>query len=95
MTDGSPALVLLGHVGMDRALGYGLKRPTGFGDTHLGRIGRERDPIEPGPAGLRDLVGEAGFEPAASCSQSTRAAKLRHSPTIHAWVTHMLLAMST
>jgi len=27
------------HVGMDRALGYGLKLPSGFADTHLGRIG--------------------------------------------------------
>jgi hypothetical protein len=34
--------VLLAHVGMDRALGYGLKLPTSFQDTHLGRIGRER-----------------------------------------------------
>lgn len=34
--------VLLAHVGMDRALGYGLKLPTGFRDTHLGRIGRDR-----------------------------------------------------
>ena len=32
--------VLVAHVGMDRALGYGLKYPTAFGDTHLGRIGR-------------------------------------------------------
>ncbi|HET9613398.1 MAG TPA: DUF4260 domain-containing protein [Candidatus Limnocylindrales bacterium] len=32
--------VLIAHVGMDRALGYGLKLPTAFGDTHLGRIGR-------------------------------------------------------
>ncbi len=32
--------VLVAHVGMDRALGYGLKRPTDFRDTHLGRIGR-------------------------------------------------------
>lgn len=30
------------HVGWDRALGYGLKLPTGFRDTHLGRIGRDR-----------------------------------------------------
>jgi hypothetical protein len=30
----------LAHAGFDRALGYGLKRPTGFADTHLGRIGR-------------------------------------------------------
>jgi len=34
--------VLLGHVGIDRALGYGLKYPTSFQDTHLGRIGRRR-----------------------------------------------------
>ena len=32
--------VLLAHVGMDRSLGYGLKLPTDFRDTHLGRIGR-------------------------------------------------------
>ncbi|MFT4013450.1 MAG: DUF4260 domain-containing protein [Paracoccus sp. (in: a-proteobacteria)] len=29
----------LAHVGMDRALGLGLKLPSGFRDTHLGRIG--------------------------------------------------------
>ena len=34
------ALVWFAHIGMDRALGYGLKYPTGFTDTHLGRIGR-------------------------------------------------------
>ena len=28
-----------------------------------------------------DRIGETGFEPAASCSQSKRATKLRHSPT--------------
>ena len=28
------------HIGLDRALGYGLKLPTDFRDTHLGRIGR-------------------------------------------------------
>lgn len=33
--------VLLAHVGMDRALGYGLKLPSSFQDTHLGRIGRK------------------------------------------------------
>ena len=32
--------ILTAHVGMDRALGYGLKLPTDFRDTHLGRIGR-------------------------------------------------------
>lgn len=34
------ALIWLAHIGFDRALGYGLKRATGFGDTHLGRIGK-------------------------------------------------------
>ena len=42
-----PALILAGvllvaHTGMDRALGYGLKYPTAFQDTHLGQIGRRR-----------------------------------------------------
>jgi hypothetical protein len=31
---------LLAHIGGDRLLGYGLKYPTSFQDTHLGRIGR-------------------------------------------------------
>ena len=31
------------HVSIDRALGFGLKYPEGFGHTHLGRIGRARD----------------------------------------------------
>jgi hypothetical protein len=33
-------LILGAHIGIDRALGYGLKLPTSFHDTHLGRIGR-------------------------------------------------------
>ena len=33
------ALIWTAHVGFDRALGYGLKYPTAFADTHLGRIG--------------------------------------------------------
>ena len=41
---GSPVLALAGavlvaHVGMDRVAGYGLKLPTDFRDTHLGRLG--------------------------------------------------------
>ena len=32
------ALIWLGHLGMDHALGYGLKYPTAFGDTHLQRV---------------------------------------------------------
>ena len=39
--------VLLAHVGMDRTLGYGLKLPTDFKDTHLGRIGPSADPAAP------------------------------------------------
>jgi Domain of unknown function (DUF4260) len=34
------ALIWFAHIGMDRALGYGLKYETDFKDTHLGRIGR-------------------------------------------------------
>jgi hypothetical protein len=36
------AVIWVGHIGGDRLLGYGLKLPTGFQDTHLGRIGRRR-----------------------------------------------------
>ena len=36
------ALVWTAHIGFDRVLGYGLKYPTAFSDTHLGRIGRAR-----------------------------------------------------
>jgi hypothetical protein len=36
------ALIWGAHIGFDRAVGYGLKYPTGFGDTHLGQIGRRR-----------------------------------------------------
>ena len=32
--------ILVAHTGIDRVLGYGLKYPTAFQDTHLGRIGR-------------------------------------------------------
>jgi hypothetical protein len=40
---GVVGLLWLCHVGFDRMLGYGLKEVTGFGDTHLGRIGRRSD----------------------------------------------------
>ena len=33
-------VIWFAHISADRALGYGLKLPTGFKDTHLGRIGR-------------------------------------------------------
>lgn len=32
------ALIWAGHIGMDRALGLGLKYPTAFRDTHLQRV---------------------------------------------------------
>jgi hypothetical protein len=31
-------LIWLTHIGIDRALGYGLKYPSGFKDTHLQRV---------------------------------------------------------
>ena len=34
------AFALGAHIGIDRALGFGLKLPSGFHDTHLGRIGK-------------------------------------------------------
>jgi hypothetical protein len=37
----SIAMIWLAHIGIDRALGYGLKYRAGFGFTHLGRIGRD------------------------------------------------------
>jgi hypothetical protein len=36
----SIAMIWLAHIGFDRALGYGLKYESGFGFTHLGRIGK-------------------------------------------------------
>src|SRR5919198_5902888 len=32
------ALIWSAHIGVDRFLGYGLKYPTAFKDTHLGRV---------------------------------------------------------
>lgn len=32
------ALVWAAHIGVDRAIGYGLKYPTDFRDTHLQRV---------------------------------------------------------
>ena len=37
----SIAMIWLAHIGIDRALSYGLKYKTGFGFTHLGRIGKD------------------------------------------------------
>lgn len=35
----SVALIWAAHIGLDRFLGYGLKLPSGFRQTHLGEIG--------------------------------------------------------
>ncbi|MFP3947912.1 MAG: DUF4260 domain-containing protein [Longimicrobiales bacterium] len=37
---GHVALIWTSHIGLDRLFGFGLKLPTGFGDTHLGSIGK-------------------------------------------------------
>lgn len=34
------ACLWFAHIGLDRALGYGLKFESGFKDTHLGTIGK-------------------------------------------------------
>ncbi len=34
------ALIWIAHIGFDRAVGYGLKYASAFGDTHLGYKGR-------------------------------------------------------
>jgi len=39
------SVIWIGHVGLDRMLGYGLKYPTSFKDTHLNR---ERHTLETG-----------------------------------------------
>ena len=46
VADRSPAVALIwaAHIGFDRLMGYGLKYPTAFGDTHLGAMGRSRAP---------------------------------------------------
>jgi hypothetical protein len=36
----SIAFIWFAHIGLDRALGYGLKYPDAFTHTHLGLIGR-------------------------------------------------------
>ncbi|MCJ2133423.1 DUF4260 domain-containing protein [Methylobacterium sp. J-026] len=48
-------LIWLAHIGLDRMLGYGLKYASGFGNTHLGAIGRGRaaDESPKPPSGTR------------------------------------------
>ncbi|HEY1063784.1 MAG TPA: DUF4260 domain-containing protein [Candidatus Saccharimonadales bacterium] len=35
------ACLWFAHIGLDRALGYGLKHDSGFAHTHLGKIGKQ------------------------------------------------------
>jgi hypothetical protein len=37
----SIAVIWLAHIGIDRAVGYGLKYQAGFAFTHLGRLGKK------------------------------------------------------
>jgi Domain of unknown function (DUF4260) len=39
-------LIWIAHVGFDRMLGYGLKYDAGFAFTHLGRLGKAREPVK-------------------------------------------------
>ena len=39
-------VILFGHSSLDRALGYGLKYPDAFTNTHLGRIGKQSSASE-------------------------------------------------
>lgn len=36
------AAIWVAHIGFDRVLGYGLKFEAGFGETHLGRVGKNK-----------------------------------------------------
>lgn len=53
LTGRPPVLAWLwaAHIGFDRALGYGLKYPTAFGDTHLGSLGGRRAAAGPADRG--------------------------------------------
>jgi hypothetical protein len=42
-------LIWSAHIGFDRFLGYGLKYPSGFQDTHLGKIGRQTEQLTDKP----------------------------------------------
>jgi hypothetical protein len=53
----SLAIIWTAHIGLDRMLGYGLKLPTGFQDTHLGRIGGVRREAGIGGEAGRSVAG--------------------------------------
>jgi hypothetical protein len=37
------AIIWIAHIGLDRALGFGLKYSRGFRYTHMGKLGHKRD----------------------------------------------------
>ena len=77
--DPAGAAILIAHVGMDRAVGYGLKLPSSFHDTHLGRMGARRRESRAGT----DIRSSRSSPPAESCSRpaaSTRS-RCRRSPS--------------
>ncbi len=41
------ALIWITHIGVDRAIGYGLKYPTSFKETHLQRVGWANEGADP------------------------------------------------
>jgi len=43
-------LIWAAHISLDRALGFGLKYPDAFGNTHLGRLGRRGTQTAPSQA---------------------------------------------
>ena len=53
---GGLALIWATHVGLDRALGYGLKSPSGFHDTHLRSSGSDGDRRDDRRRGTRRRV---------------------------------------
>jgi hypothetical protein len=38
----SVAIIWIAHIGLDRAIGYGLKYPGSFKNTHLGTMGKHK-----------------------------------------------------
>lgn len=50
------ALVWIAHIGIDRAVGYGLKYPTGFKQTHLSGADDHRTPTSDAPRAASDHI---------------------------------------
>ncbi|WP_311171687.1 DUF4260 domain-containing protein [Halobellus ordinarius] len=63
------ALVWGAHIGADRAVGYGLKYPTGFTDTHLGSGTARTDSTV-------ELLGDTTEQIASETTERTQRAEL-------------------